>query len=305
MVERDVLNALNQNALRKLEFMNAVSVEDAVGIAWRNLSEDYYCHYTTLPNLLAAIYTGKWFLRRSTSVKLNDLVESAKFGDSNVAKRTYQLSFGKGVRESAALWGLYGKDNPYALKVLIPRKDIVAWVDELSKSYPYVEFKDVIYASIPLKRPKSVGVEKGRGLNLFWNDVACSFAKYPEAKKTLSKKLSEDVYTGWFKDIEWCHEHETRLCVRVEKKGPDGIVVPYPKGMLHGFSYTFSPWSDKKCRTDVRNAIRNAIMSVVGQNIRTDKFKRSNVEGALNFMDEKPVKCAPVRCRLGQLLKAD
>lgn len=304
VVERDMLDVLNQDDLRKLEFMNAESVEDAVAIAWRNLSEDYYCHYTTLPNLLATIYTGKWFLRRSTSEKFNDLVESSKFGDANVAKCTYQLSFGQGVRESAALWGLYGKENPYAIKVLVPKGDIEAWVKELSKFYPYVEFKDVIYASIPLKRPKSTGAEKNRGLNLFWDDAVCRFAKHPEVKKTLPSKLSKDDYTGWFKDVEWCHEHETRLCVRVAKKGPDGIVVPYPKSMLHGFSYTFSPWSDQKSRIDVRNAIRNAIMSMTGKNIRTDKFKRSTVEGALNFADEKPVKCTPVRCRLGQLLKA-
>jgi len=301
----ELQNGLSDIDLRKLEFMNAGSVEEAREIAWRNLSEQYYCHYTTLPNLLATIYSGKWFLRRSTSAKLNDLVESSKFGKVCVANCTYQLSFGKGVRESAALWGLYGKGNPYAIKVLVPRDEMEVWVGDLKKTYSYAEFHDVIYASVPLKRPNGTGKQKERGHNLFWNDATCRFSKHPEVKNTLTETLSDDKYTGWFKDVEWIHEQETRLCVRVETKGSDGILVPYPKTLLSRLSYTFSPWSDENIRVDIRNAIRDAIKNSTGESIRADKFKRSTVEGALNFTDETAVQCNPARCRFGQLLGGD
>ena len=102
---------LGEQMARKIAFMTASDAKSACEVAWskhvpEERKREYYFHYTTLPYLMANILNGKWYLKRSTSQRFNDLQETKKFGNAERAAHTYQLSFGKGVRESAALWGL-------------------------------------------------------------------------------------------------------------------------------------------------------------------------------------------------------
>ena len=94
---------------RKVAFATAKTLEGALEVAWKcmpeilKLKKYYYQHYTTLPYLMETILSGRWYLTKSASPRLNDQQELKKFGDAKLAEKTYQLSFCKGVRESAAL----------------------------------------------------------------------------------------------------------------------------------------------------------------------------------------------------------
>ena len=301
----------DKQMIRRIEFMTATDVKSACDIAWsahtpEERKHEFYFHYTTLPYLMSNILNGKWYLKRSTSQRFNDLQETKKFGRLDKANHTYQLSFGRGVRESAALWELYGKDNPFAIKVLIPALEMDAWVELLGKQYCEVGFKDVIYASIPLEQ--KLKYQKARGMNLIWDGVTCNFAKNKTVKEALSKELRKEEYTGWIKDLEWMHETETRLCVHCPEESGESIAVAYPPELVERMSFTFSPWADN----NLMEAIKETLVRCLKKNqqrLTTKKrkgyacrFHCSTVAGALNFMDEMPVKCQKDHCRFGMLL---
>lgn len=262
---------------------------------------------TTLPYLMANILNGKWYLKRSTSQRFNDLQETKKFGKAERAAHTYQLSFGKGVRESAALWGLYGKDNPFAVKVLIPAVEMDAWVAQLRRQYPETEFKDIIYASIPLEKKQKYS--KSRGRSLVWDGVTCDFSHNRLITDGLPEELKKDDYTGWVKDLEWAHESETRLCIRCPKENGESISVAYPPELVERMSFTFSPWADDEFAKTIRDVIV-CCLKKNQQRLMTPKrkgyasrFHSSTVAGALNFKDEEPMRCQKGRCRFGMLLE--
>ena len=303
---------LGEQMARRIAFMTAPDAMSACNVAWavhtpEERKHEYYFHYTTLPYLMANILNGKWCLKRSTSQRFNDLQETKKFGNAERAAHTYQLSFGKGVRESAALWGLYGKDNPFAVKVLIPAVEMDAWVAQLRRQYPETDFKDVIYASIPLeqnhKHPKS------RGRNLIWDGVTCDFSHNKSIADGLPDELKKKEYTGWIKDLEWTHESETRLCVRCPNENGESISVAYPPELVERMSFTFSPWLDD----ELAGVIKDVVVCCLKENQKrlttpkrkgyASRFHSSTVAGALNFKADESVRCQKNRCRFGMLLE--
>ena len=302
---------------RKVAFATAKTLEGALEVAWKcmpeilKLKKYYYQHYTTLPYLMETILSGRWYLTKSASPQLNDQQELKKFGDAKLAEKTYQLSFCKGVWESAAFWGLYGKNNPFAIKVVVPADAIGGWLTKLEDQGVDAEFKDVVYASIPLAQKG--GEIKKRGCHLFWEGMTCTFGENKRVKSELADQLKSARYTGWFKDVEWIHENETRFCVRDDRPAQQGIRIPVPPMLIERMSFTYSPWADDEARRQIREVIEFCLKQnqdkLLGMPDFTDKlrpmgkrFHRSTVEGALNFRDEKANRCNKARCRFGMLL---
>lgn len=286
---------------RREEFRVATCWEKASSVVWREcFGHPYYQHYTTLDRVVSKIVNQEWWLTRSDSVRLNDKQETEKFGKIELAKRTYQASFVQGVRESAAMWGLYAREDPLAIRILIPRDAMKKWIGslkladdpkkcgnvQLTAANP-AEFKDVIYASVPLVNHKRDSLDKQRGDCVYWAGMRNDFGKNKDIQKSFLEGLHIDAVTGWLKDSEWQHECESRLCVRIRKtSGRTALPVCLPAGVIAKMSFTLSPWLDKEHEGEVENVLK----ALLEQNAKgleckpnSKPFRRSTLQGALNF----------------------
>ena len=123
------------DAARK-KFAEAATLDEAMRAAWgadgaRNPKHGFYQHYTTLPSVVTKLAERRWWLTRSDSESLNDNQESLKFGKRQLHAKTYQVSFVHGAAESAALWGLYAPENPFAIRITIPGDAMDKWVGDM------------------------------------------------------------------------------------------------------------------------------------------------------------------------------
>ena len=298
----------NLEEVRRMDFAKACSLKSALKIAWGyhgGTKHGFYQHYTTLSSVMTKICLGQWWLTRSTAVSLNDRQEAKKFGDWELAERTYQASFVRGVDESAAMWGLYGRNNPFAIKILIPEAAMQDWIKELKKKFKGdvgrrknvapVAFKDVIYASVPFVQKNRDRFDKDRGNSICWDNVRCNFGHNKAKQKSLARDLLDPKMTGWVKDSEWRHECETRLCVRVPRlRAQDAIPVQIPPEVIDKMSFTFSPWLDRSREVEVRRLIECALKINAGRLKRLKladprqslRFHRSVLQGALHFRED-------------------
>lgn len=254
------------------QFKEANSFESARDVVWNtSVWHNMYQHYTTLSRLIPKMIERRWWLTRSSSVKLNDLQEVKKFGVRSVAKRTYQASFVHSSGESAAMWGLYALKDPYALRISISKRAMEAWMKEicfpakdakvceskmnelwlgcdyvsnnsnenrkLKKSVEFVQFHDLIYAAVENSERSSFDIRRTNVL--FWNDAKFRGDKISDFKE----QVQDPAMTGWIKDYEWRYENESRLCVRLSKAvEKDSIWIAIPPYVLADMRFTFSPW---------------------------------------------------------------
>lgn len=286
---------------RRHAFASAKSLLEALDAAWDvQALSGYFQHYTTLSRVVSKISQCQWWLTRSTAVQLNDRQEAKKFGDQGLAKKTYQASFVQGSDESAAMWGLYCKNNPFAVRILLPADAIETWLKSIQKekcvsgTIKSVEFKDVIYAAVPFAQKDLDRLDKRRGNTISWRDVTCNFGRNKEVQSELARQLQDKELTGWIKDREWRHEHESRLCVRfagTPKK--DFLPVVLPPEVIARMSFTFSPWLDRAHEDEAQHTISYALESnaerlkdlKVDVKGRKNPFHRSVLQGALNLAD--------------------
>lgn len=260
---------------------------------------DYYQHYTTLSSVITKICQRRWWLTQSTNVRLNDLQESRKFGTADVAKRTYQTSFVHSITEDVSMWGLYAPQNPFAIRITIPGERLSKWIDEVKKKdqlhkltnhkdgtdpieKDFTDCRDVIYASVGGEGGDKYDIRRGN--HLFWRGERSAEIK------DLAHGIKRGICTGWFKDYEWRHENEARLCMRLKKaNGQKAMWTEMSEDLLCDLRFTFSPWLPRCYEHEVEKIIRSAYE---GAGIKLTKkcrqhFRRSSVAGALNFERER------------------
>jgi hypothetical protein len=292
---------------RRFEFASAKTFKDACQIAWPEypIYHPYYQHYTFLDSVVTKILKQEWWLTRSDSVRLNDLQEAKKFGNSQLLKRTYQASFSKGTAESAAMWGLYVRDNPFAVRILIPGKAIEEWMSDVSlcdnvkcanNKIEAAKFQDLIYAAVPFLHGQRDSLDKKRGNSVSWEGMNCNFKGADDRQSKIEgdklvRDLHEDEVTGFVKDYEWRHEREARLCVQLRKASSrKAIPIKIPLGVIASMSFTMSPWVDPKHEKHIRKSIQCALdvirMSAKEEpkiKFNSQPFRRSVLQGAFNL----------------------
>ena len=290
-------------------FANAKSLECAASCVLDDLvPASAYQHYGQFDRILSKIIQKRWFLTKCNSTSLNDLKEPEKYaGNSNILSRTYITCFGRCLAEDAAMWGLYGKNNPMSLRVTIPGKVMVDWMESIEFKRPVngnmnaqrvlkamkaqgeddkvlklgnvqsAVFRDVIYAAVDeekehdeydIRRQSVVSWYKAR-YNL--KDGEC---------------VTNGLYAGFVKDCEWAHERESRLCVCMKKEIPDKFIsIDVPLEVIEQMRFTFSPWLDRDKEKCMKEMITMALKSV-GVDVdkpKFQRFRRSVLHGALNF----------------------
>ena len=252
------------------EFQNVDTLAKAADIVWRKDREmhAFYQHYTTLSNVVTKVLRGQWWLSRSDSDRMNDRQESLKFGKHSIYYRTYQASFVHGAAESAAMWGLYVPEDPFAIRITIAGDGIRKWVEFLrngqeisskqsSCTIAEADFRDIIYAAVDFQDKEKTRLDIERNNGLYWSEVNSK-----SGIGTLEKDIKDEACTGWMKDYEWRHERESRLCVRIDKKREaKAMWVPVTTALIKSMKFTFSPWLSKSCESEVKSTISDAINS--------------------------------------------
>lgn len=274
------------------DFFKATTLAKAADIIWGpdHGWHDFYQHYTTLSSVVNKLALGRLWLSRSDSDSLNDRQESLKFGKRADYSRTYQASFVHGAAESAALWGLYVPEDPFAIRITVSGEAIQKWIESLKIANIHaekseckiesVDFKDIIYAAVGFRDKKKTRLDVTRNNGLYWSEI-----NSPSNLPHLEDEIKSEKCSTWMKDYEWRHERESRLCVRIAKtRASKAMWVPVCQELILSMKFTFSPWLDQSCESDVERIIKDVLVAKFGEGcVKRGTFRRSVLQGALNL----------------------
>lgn len=292
-------------------FVNANSLRNAMSAIHANIvPHKYFQHYTKLERVLQMITDKRLYLSRLDSLSLNDLRECKKYQSQAAATKTYIACFGQGSSECAAMWGLYGKGNPLAVRIKIPGDKLIEWMKaieikcgdgsskaktqkifditngkSIAREIDSLVFRDVVYASVSDEKcPDKYSTKRGNVLS--W----CGVPRYhcdKETEEDFIRDVQSGMYAGFVKDNEWSYERESRLSVKLKKSiSSKGIVIGIPVDVLESMRFTFSPWSDEGINKIVQKIIESALESACGgflPRLASPRFSRSVLQGSLNF----------------------
>ena len=292
----------------KMEFRNAANLEQIIEVLRKAKGGVHpNCqHYTTLNRLLTKIRDCKWYLTRADCVRLNDLQESRKFGDVAKIPRVWQSSFTVETSESAAMWALYCKESPFALRISLPYDKVIEWVSNEKYLYKVVkgsrsetatktssdkdgfesvaspvevddiDFHDILYAATDFRDRRKSRLDFERQNSLSWNHTYCKALNVADL-------VRHSDLTGWVKDYEWRHEAEARIVAITKKiyQPTSGLYLAVPKSLIGCMRFTMSPWLDERDESEVENMIIGGLKSLGISH--SGKIHRSTLSGSLNF----------------------
>ena len=278
----------------KNKFRNANDYETMIEVinSARGNAHPNCQHYTTIDRLLTKIRDWKWYLTRADNVRLNDLQENRKFGDAKLIPRIWQISFNAETAESAAMWALYCRQSPFAVRISVPYEDILNWVktagverskrcdgDAESIEIESKDFHDIFYAATDFRDKKKSRMDKSRKDGMSWNGAFANIENVPDVVRM-------STLTGWVKDYEWRQEKEARIVVCTKKvfAPKSGLYLKVSQDLIKKMRFTLSPWLESKDESEVENIIKNALKSVDAWS--SGRIHRSVLSGALNFSKE-------------------
>ena len=277
------------------EHCDAFSACKTMSEAIRVMSGKYICHknyshYTSLDRL-ESMLTGKkpcMWLTRVDSELFDDLIEGKKYGIGAKKKqeKTFITCFSYGLRESAAMWGLYCPKTYKAIRITVPDLAMKSLLESrchrilakgkgLGKLAIYKrDFTDVTYAAV-----KWNDEEKERSNNLYWNGF------FSKQIPNLRKECRSADAVGRVKDIEWSFESESRLIVTTrETMKADHIAVVLPPDFINGIRFTLSPWISEVEESFVRTCLVRWLQKAGRKDVSSEDsnlFKASVLKDAL------------------------
>jgi len=304
-------NTNEKKKTQEVDFSKAESFDLAAGMVL-NKCVGYHCyqHYSRMESILTKIIQKRWFLTRCSSKKMNDWQEPRKFDNwQGALKRSYVACFVRGSAEDVAMWGLYGKSNPLALRVTIPGKTLEKWMSEIeikaskgkscsdrlkklgakksdgtpihSRDICASVFRDVLYAAVNKDDHEEFATVR--------SNAVCWRNKYYHFKdgEDVESRVFSGQYAGFIKDYEWNYEKETRLCVELKKDiGEDNISIAIPDYVIENMRFTLSPWLPKENERIVVSILKTVLKDAgvdIEKNKSVQRFHHSNLRGALNF----------------------
>ena len=293
-------NEQSQYELDQVEFSKATSLAAAADVVWNRTASGrgMYQRYTTLDKVLKIIRDGRWYLSRGDAQ--NDLREAKRSKEiAAVMRRTYLMCLMKGAGESVAMWYVYGRNDPLAVRISIPRTTIEdKWMNPIANGAAFFArdskglvvdqtrieppvFRDMIYVAI---RDKKVQDEYDiRRTNVMsWEGAKTELC----GGDSIFKESQEPKFAGWIKDYEWCHERESRLCLRLNEEIHDKVIsIAIPREVIADMRFTFSPWlTDFKLQEAIEEEIRDVYEKVgIKLKKRPQRFRRSVLQGVLNI----------------------
>jgi len=208
----------------------------------KGINHNYYYHYTSWDSFVK-IYTGRSFLlTRGNSLTINDQHEALMKGSWNVWNRTYIGSFAFGSSENMAMWGLYGLPWEDAVRIAIPKDEMLSWIKNISSvslwdkgvkgniNSPKISLTDIVY----------VGGNKGE-----------NFLKLTHSGKSFTTSNVPGLYgadtnpqmTGYIKNYAWSYENEVRIRVELPRDtGYEKILLNIPQKTIDSMQVTTGPY---------------------------------------------------------------
>lgn len=154
--------------------------------------------------------------------------------------KTYIGSFSFGAAENMAMWGLYGLPWEDAVRIAIPQKAMLNWIDGIDTVYLWdkngsqpisakICLSDMVYVS---------GQSYSNKLQLTHRDSTFDTTN----KRGLYGVSSDPRMTGHIKNYAWKYENEVRLHIRLtQSTGFEKILVKIPPSVLSEITVTTGP----------------------------------------------------------------
>lgn len=260
-----------------------------------------YYHYSDIEGISGILTSGVFWV---SSVKYsNDMKEHNEFGEDTY--QYFQLCFSTGTTENLPLWFLYSGQNGRGARICITKSQIIKMIDsnnldlslvccndpekpkiKLSPEDYKAEFKDVVYFK---KEGKKHRLKHNTDVNNYF--PAKEFEKYKEENR------------GFFKDIVWFYEKETRLLIRVSEKllqkdlfyhaekAPYRLEWKIQPKIFKKIKITMSPYYEQNNHADFdkickKDGINIKLSEYAGQ-VKIDlckncNFKKNDAEGTEN-----------------------
>ncbi len=272
------------------EFSDCATMKSAIDLVKeKEVRHNTYSFYTFLDRvkqMLTGEHPCMW-LTRIDSELFDDLIECKKFGSRAPKKqsKTFIKCFSYGLRESAAMWGLYCPPTYKAIRVTVSKQAMESLrnsqcyriiKDKISHKgiYATKEFTAVIYAAV-----KSNDEEADRSNNLYWKGI------FSKKIHSLSKDRCSAAAAGRIKDIEWSFENESRLIVTTtDGLSSDHMAIGLTADFIKSMRFTLSPWINEDEELFVRRSLVEWF-KIAGRKgvIQEDEdvFKKSALKGAL------------------------
>lgn len=207
-----------------------------------------YYHYTTWDSFEKIAMNRSFLFTRGNALSMNDQHEPQK-GSWEIWNKTYIGSFSFGSAENMAMWGLYGLPWEDAVRLEIPKEQMIQWVKSINfvtlwngtdgriVSNCNVTLADIIYID---------GKVGSTDIRLSRANTSKSIAKFPE----LHGIASDPRMTGYIKNYAWHYENEVRLKIELPHNvGYDKIKVNVPAELIDSIKVTTGPnfqWKDSK-----------------------------------------------------------
>lgn len=218
------------------------SIEDLIKfLETKGNNHKYYYHYTSWDSF-AKIYNSRSFLlTKGNSLIINDQHEAKMKGSLDIWNKTYIGSFAYGSSENMAMWGLYGLPAQDAIRITIPSKAMLNWIDKISWIYLWDNGRKDSICDIKKSLTDIVYINGRRGNNEF--KLSCGY-DYVNMKNDLGFKNIDinPMMTGYIKNYAWKYEDEVRLKIELPQKyNYEKILVDIPEDTIKSFSITTGP----------------------------------------------------------------
>ena len=214
----------------------------------------FYYHYTNWENFEKIMEYGTFLLTRGNARSINDQHEAKMKGNYNVWDRTYIASFSFGSSENIAMWGLYGLPRKDAIRICIPKAEMIEWLNSIEEISVWDESQEVDFVNDFEKTLTDIiyiyGKKNSPGFTL-----THSFEN--ATKNNSGEFLNFDELpemTGYIKNYAWRYENEVRLKIKSNLYlGCEKICLHLPQSLIDSITITTGPGFVRKNSILLRN----------------------------------------------------
>ena len=208
-------------------------------------------HYTTYENLLYILRDR--CLRLTRCDRMNDRAEVRNFDGER--ESAYILSFSNSAREYVSMWAMYGKPGGVKIRIDFPSESLA--VGDGGQLYYDTELTRAVPEN-NLRRAGCVGEEADFSLSdvvyLDRKNNRLNHNARPFENLVPNPELIRD-FRGFIKFSAWEFEKETRLCVLLNKPGPDYLYLRLNPNLVRDLGVTYNPWIGSLLRDEAEESL--------------------------------------------------
>lgn len=216
---------------------NTIQFLESKGVNHKN-----YYHYTTWDSVEKIINGKSFLLTRGNSMRINDQHEAIMKGAYTEWNKTYIASFSFGSSENMAMWGLYGLPWEDAVRIAIPKEQMILWLNSLKNIKIWekgISKEEVTTFDAKLNDVLYVNGKKGDNFfNLSHRDD-----HFTVRNQDKFYRFDEDPrMTGYVKNYAWSYEKEVRLKIKLPYDYySEKIQVDIPEETINSMTITTGP----------------------------------------------------------------